>query len=76
MPQSNLPLIVESDELERHLERHDLLVVDLCDQPTHAMYHVAGAVHLEYQRTVMARPPAMGYCRTISNSATCCHRSV
>ena len=57
MPRSNLPLIVKPDELERHLERHDLLVVDLGDQANHAMYHVAGAVHLEYQRIVLARAP-------------------
>jgi len=58
--QSNLPLIVEPGELERVLGRHDVLVVDLGNQPTHARSHVPGAVHLEYGRIVTARPPAMG----------------
>lgn len=60
MSRSNLPLIVEPDELERHLERRDLLIVDLSDQSTHAVYHVPGAVHLEYHGIVAARPPVMG----------------
>ena len=60
MSQSNLPLIVEPDELEPRLERHDLLIVDLGDQPTHAICHVPGAIHLEYRRIVAVEPPVMG----------------
>ena len=60
MTQSTLPLILEPDELERQLGRHDLLIVDLSAQANHAMYHVPGAVHLEYRSIVTARPPAMG----------------
>ena len=60
MSQSKLPLILEPNELERQLGRDDLLIVDLGEQTTHAMYHVPGAVHLEYRRIVTARPPAMG----------------
>lgn len=60
MTQPSLPLILEPEELERHLGREDLLIVDLSDPSTHAMYHVPGAVHLEYARIVAARPPATG----------------
>lgn len=60
MSQLHLPLIMEPDELELGLRRRDLLIVDLGDQRTHAKHHVPGAINLEYQRLVMARPPALG----------------
>ncbi len=60
MSQPALPLIVEPDELERHLERDELLVVDVGDQPTYSICHVPGAVHLEYRGILAMEPPAMG----------------
>ena len=60
MSQPALPLIVEPDELERHLGRDDLLIVDVGDQPTHAAYHVPGAIHLEYRGILAVEPPALG----------------
>lgn len=60
MSQLTLPLIVEPDELERHLGHRDLLIVDLSKRLIHAQYHVPGAVHLEYGKIISARPPAMG----------------
>ncbi len=55
-----LPLIVQPEQLEARREDPVLLIVDLSDQPTYAMHHVPGAVHLPYGHIVAPRPPAMG----------------
>jgi len=60
MPEPLLPLIVDSDALERVLGRDDLLVVDVDDQATYAERHVPGAVHLDYESLVDKQPPAGG----------------
>ena len=65
MPQTNLPLIVEPDELEGHLGRPDLLIIDLSKRAflgrlIHAQFHLPGAVNLEYSEIITTRPPAMG----------------
>ena len=60
MADSDLPLILEPDELERRLGRPGLLVVDLGAASTHARQHVPGAVHLDYARIVAPRPPVGG----------------
>jgi thiosulfate/3-mercaptopyruvate sulfurtransferase len=55
-----LPLIVQPEQLEARREDPVLLIVDLSDQPTYAMHHVPGAIHLAYGHIVAPRPPAMG----------------
>ena len=60
MSQTELPLIVSTEELEAELERDDLLIVYLGDPQTHATFRVPGAVRLDYGTIVAARPPAMG----------------
>ncbi len=58
--QPRFPLILEPDELERHLGEEGLLVVDLCKPEIYAQYHVPGAVHLDYGRLVALRGMARG----------------
>ncbi len=60
MPVSDLPYIVEPEDLEPQLGRDDLLVVDLGDRATHATFHVPGAVQLDYESLVAGTPPATG----------------
>ncbi|HYA38016.1 MAG TPA: rhodanese-like domain-containing protein, partial [Candidatus Methylomirabilis sp.] len=60
MNQASLPLILEPAELEKHLGAENLLIVDLSRPEIHAQVHVPGAVHLDYARIVVARPPVMG----------------
>ena len=59
MSETNLPLIVEPDHLERALGAEDLLVVDVSEAPVHAQHHVPSAVHLAYQAIIKVKPPAM-----------------
>lgn len=60
MPQPLLPLIVESDQLERVLGSKDLLLVDVGDEATYEQHHVPGAVHLDYENIIGMKPPATG----------------
>ena len=65
MPEAALPLIVAPGGLARHLDRDDLLIVDVGDRSALAKLAGArkclpGAVHLDYANIVAAHPPAMG----------------
>jgi thiosulfate/3-mercaptopyruvate sulfurtransferase len=60
MPELQLPLIVDSDALERVLGRDNLLVVDVDDEATYAQHHIPDAVHLDYESIVDKQPPAAG----------------
>ncbi len=60
MPERVLPLILEPDELEKHLGEDGLRVVDLCAAETYERMHIPGAVHLEYASIVRAEPPVSG----------------
>lgn len=60
MPQTDLPLIVQPDELKSQRQRDEVLIVDVGDRPTYTVFHVPGAIHLEYRGIVAAEPPAMG----------------
>ncbi len=60
MPEPRLPLIVESDELERVLGRDDLLVVHVGNEAAYAQRHLPGAIHLDYESIVDKQPPAAG----------------
>ena len=60
MSETNLPLIVEPEHLERALGAEGLLVVDVSEENVHAQHHVPGAVHLAYQAIIDVKPPAMG----------------
>ena len=43
---TNLPRLIEPDELEAHLDKDNLIIVDLCNPSLHQHKHVPGAVHL------------------------------
>lgn len=60
MPAPTLPLIVEPEELERHLGQESILIVDLCKPEIYAQSHIPGAVHLDYAQIVAIRKPVMG----------------
>ena len=47
-----LPLVVEPDELEKHLLNEKLLIVDLCKPEVYAQAHIPGAVHLDYSQII------------------------
>jgi thiosulfate/3-mercaptopyruvate sulfurtransferase len=57
---TRLPLIVEPDELERHLGEKSLLIVDLGKPEIYAQHHIPGAASLNYAELVAQRGPAKG----------------
>jgi thiosulfate/3-mercaptopyruvate sulfurtransferase len=60
MTASDLPLLLEPDVLEAHLEDPGILVVDLSRADVHRQLHVPGAVLLDYASIVTNRPPVAG----------------
>ncbi|MBA1146361.1 sulfurtransferase [Ectothiorhodospiraceae bacterium WFHF3C12] len=60
MTEPLLPLLVEPEELVRHLGDSRLLIVDLSQRETFLQMHVPGAVNLPYARIIQKDPPAMG----------------
>lgn len=59
-PVIDLPLILEADELQRHLGDKRLRIVDLSKAETHGQAHIPGAVFLDYPQIVAVRKPVMG----------------
>lgn len=57
---SELPLIIEPQELLPKLEDPALLLVDLCHPQRYAEEHLPGAVHVAPQQTQRGTPPAPG----------------
>ena len=60
MSQPLLPLLAEPDGVARHLDHPQLRIVDVGRREIYVRTHLPGAVHLDYERLVHARPPAMG----------------
>lgn len=57
---SNLPPLIEPEQLQPYLADPAVLIVDLCDPAHYAIGHIPGAVHLDYADLVRVEPPAMG----------------
>ena len=55
-----LPLIIEPEQFEQHLQDPNLLVVDLCRPETYAAAHLPGAVHVSPTSIVSGIRPAVG----------------
>ena len=55
-----LPLLVEPEELQTHLNDSELLIVDLCKPDVYAQLHIPGAVHLDYGKIINGQRPAPG----------------
>ena len=56
----NLPLIIEPEELQEHLENDNLILVDLCSVQHYSNHHIPGALHIEPGATQLGLPPAPG----------------
>jgi thiosulfate/3-mercaptopyruvate sulfurtransferase len=53
-------MLIEPADLEARLGDADVQVVDLCTTEQYTRAHIPGAVHLEYSRLVLSRPPIGG----------------
>jgi len=60
MSDLQLPLILEADELEKHLGADNLIIVDLCKDETYLQSHIPGAIHLQYPKIIHVEKPVMG----------------
>lgn len=58
--QDSLPLIIEPETLQAHLDDEQLLVVDLGKEADYLQAHVPGAVFLPFQALIAGTPPAPG----------------
>ena len=57
---SDLPLVIEPDELEQHLQDENLLIVDLSRHAQYVQAHIPGAVFLDYNHLTAMKKPVMG----------------
>jgi thiosulfate/3-mercaptopyruvate sulfurtransferase len=61
-----LPLLIEPEQLASEIGGPGstgdtgITIVDLCKPETYAQAHVPGAIHIDYQQIVTAKPPVMG----------------
>ncbi len=60
MSTADMPLIVEPDDLEKHLGAKNLRIIDLCTPGVYEDGHIPGAVHLDYSAIIRQEPPVMG----------------
>jgi thiosulfate/3-mercaptopyruvate sulfurtransferase len=60
MKLSELPLVIEPEQLEAALGVENLLIVDLSRREQYAHMHVPGAVHLDYGLIVRGQRPVPG----------------
>lgn len=60
MPAPTLPLILEPDLLQPHLQDEHVLVVDLSKQENYTRFHAPGAIWLDYPRILHMEKPVMG----------------
>lgn len=60
MSDPTLPLIVEPDLLELHLNQDSLLIIDLCKESSYQSAHIPGAIYLDYGQIVLNRKPVFG----------------
>ncbi|PIE83650.1 MAG: thiosulfate sulfurtransferase [Candidatus Contendobacter odensis] len=57
---TDLTPLIETEQLQMHLDNPNVLVVDLSNPATYTAGHIVGAVHLDYAHLVRAEPPATG----------------
>ncbi len=56
----NQTFVVEPDQTEALLERHDLLIIDLGKAETYQQMHLPGAINLSYEHIIHGMLPAPG----------------
>jgi len=64
MSKTDIPLILEPEQLAPLLGKKNLLIIDLSDLDTHRAYHVPGATHLDYGLLCQELPSTAGEIRS------------
>lgn len=62
---SNIPLVIDSDQLASILENEDCILIDMCKAEQYGKGHIAGAVYLDYPMIISGEKPVMGRLPTI-----------
>jgi thiosulfate/3-mercaptopyruvate sulfurtransferase len=57
---SNLPLLIQPENIQDSLSYDNVLIVDLSKPATYSKLHIPGAVHLDYVQIVAGSKPVMG----------------
>jgi thiosulfate/3-mercaptopyruvate sulfurtransferase len=57
---TEIPLLLEPEQLRVLLEEKHLVVIDLCKETTYSQLHIPGALHLAYSRIVASNHPMHG----------------
>ena len=57
---ADFPLLIEPDDLEKHLDDENLLIVDLCKHSQYVQAHIPGAAFLDYGHITAMNKPTMG----------------
>ncbi|MEJ2685835.1 MAG: sulfurtransferase [Gammaproteobacteria bacterium] len=60
MADTDVPLLIEPDDLEERLGSADMVVVDVSKPDTYAKLHVPDAVHLEFSHVIDRAQPTKG----------------
>jgi len=60
MPNTLLATIIECDELAKHLDDDNFLIIDVCNKQTWLQAHIPGAMHIEYPQILRIEKPTMG----------------
>ena len=68
----SLPLLLEPEQLQQHLNDSDLLIVDLSSDEQYRLGHIPGAVHVSPKEIISGQPPAPGPPARRSNSWISC----
>ena len=55
-----LPLLVEAETLNEHLDEEKLLIIDLCSDENYQRFHLPGAIHVRPQELISGIKPATG----------------
>lgn len=57
---SNLPLVIDPNQLEDILSSENIILVDMCKPDQYSKGHIAGAVYLDYPMIISGEKPVMG----------------
>lgn len=60
MSNTEYPVIIECDALQKIANNDDVLIIDLCKKETWAQAHIPGAMYLDYANIVRIEKPTMG----------------
>lgn len=60
MSDSDIPLLIEPEELDRYCTGDNARIVDLCSEQAYVSGHIPGAIHLPAQTLTLSQPPIPG----------------